>query len=321
MAANAWMQNPVGYTINPQTHTAQMTNFGAVLTNPIFIVSLPHVVLASLVTGGLFMLGVSAIQLLRGKDVELFRRTMRFAVIWVLVTSFLTMVVGDRLGDVVTQEQPMKTAAAEALYHTSQPASFSLFAIGTPGGGKLVFNLTVPYILSVLATHSAAGEVQGIDNLQQQYVQKYGPGDYVPYVPVTYWGFRLMVGMGILGFLVSLLGLLLMWRDRIDRSQIFWWIAIVALAVPYVGVSTGWIYTEVGRQPWTVFGLYKTAESVTPSTGVVSLVISLTGFMVLYLVIGLAGLVLLWRAIRSGPPTEEQLAQDAEGEGGLDIAY
>lgn len=319
MAANSWMQNPVGYTINPHTHTAQMTNFWAVLTNPVFIVSLPHVVLASFLTGGLFMLGVSAIQLLRGKEVELFRRTARFAVVWILVTSFLTMVVGDRLGDVVTQTQPMKTAAAEALYHTSSPASFSLFAIGTPGGGRLVFDITVPYILSVLATHSATGEVQGIDDLQQQYVKEFGPGNYVPFVPMMYWGFRLMVGMGILGFLVGLLGLVLMYGGLIDRWRIFWWISIVAMLVPYVGVTFGWIYTEMGRQPWTVFGLLKTAQSITPSNGAVSVVISLTGFMVLYLLIGIAGLFLLWRAIRSGPPTEEQLAEEGEGE--LDIAY
>jgi cytochrome d ubiquinol oxidase subunit I len=319
MAANSWMQNPVGYTINPHTHTAQMTNFWAVLTNPVFIVSLPHVVLASFLTGGLFMLGVSAIQLLRGKEVELFRRTARFAVVWILVTSFLTMVVGDRLGDVVTQTQPMKTAAAEALYHTSSPASFSLFAIGTPGGGRLVFDITVPYILSVLATHSATGEVQGIDDLQQQYVKEFGPGNYVPFVPMMYWGFRLMVGMGILGFLVGLLGLVLMYGGLIDRWRIFWWISIVAMLVPYVGVTFGWIYTEMGRQPWTVFGLLKTAQSITPSNGAVSIVISLTGFMVLYLLIGIAGLFLLWRAIRSGPPTEEQLAEEGEGE--LDIAY
>jgi cytochrome d ubiquinol oxidase subunit I len=267
------------------------------------------------------MLGVSAIQLLRGKEAELFRRTMRFAVVWVLVTSFLTMVVGDRLGDVVTETQPMKTAAAEALYHTSQPASFSLFAIGTPGGGKLVFNITVPYILSVLATHSATGEVQGIDNLQQYYVQKFGPGNYIPFIPVTYWGFRLMVGMGILGFLVGLLGVLLMRRGRIDRWPIFWWISVVALPIPYIGVSMGWIYTEMGRQPWTVFGLFKTVESITPSTGVVSIVVSLTGFMLLYALIGAAGLFLLWRAIRSGPPTEEQLTAEPEGDDELDIAY
>lgn len=319
MAANSWMQNPVGYTINPQTHTAQMTNFWALLGNPIFILALPHVVLASFLTGALFMLGVCGIQILRGQDVELFRRITRLAVVWVAITSLLTMVVGDRLGDVVTQTQPMKTAAAEALFHTSAPASFSLFAIGTPNGGRLVFNVTVPYILSVLATHSAAGEVQGIDDLQQQYVQRFGPGNYVPFVPAIYWNFRLMVGMGLIGLAVALLGLLLMRKDRIDRSPIFWWISIVAMVVPFVGVTTGWIFTEMGRQPWIVYGILKTANGITASTGTVSLVISLTGFMVLYGLLGLVGLLLGWRAIRTGPPTEEQLAQADEGE--LDLAY
>ncbi|MGH7922558.1 MAG: cytochrome ubiquinol oxidase subunit I, partial [Candidatus Dormibacteraceae bacterium] len=274
---------------------------------------------ASFLTGGLFMLGVSAIQLLRRRDPELFQRTARIAIVWCLVTSFLVLVIGDRLGDVVTVEQPMKTAAAEALYETSAPASFSLFAIGTPGGGRLVINLTVPYILSVLATHSATGEVQGINNLQRQYQKKYGPGNYVPYVPVTYWGFRIMVGMGTIGFLVALAGLLLFWKRRLDRWRLYWWVAILTVPTPFIAVTTGWIYTEMGRQPWTVFGLLKTAQSVTPSAGVTSVVISLAGFMALYLLLGLVELYLLWRGIKSGPPTEEQLTEDAEGE--LDLAY
>ncbi|MBO0708462.1 MAG: cytochrome ubiquinol oxidase subunit I [Candidatus Dormibacteraeota bacterium] len=319
MAANAWMQYPTGYTINPHTHAAQLTNLWAVLFNPLFVVSLPHVVLASFLTGGLFMLGVSAIQLLRGRDVELFRRTIRLAIVWCLVTSLLTMIVGDRLGDVVTRQQPMKTAAAEALYQTSAPASFSLFAIGTPNGGRLVFDITVPFILSVLATHSAVGEVQGIDNLQQQYVQRFGPGNYVPFVPVIYWSFRLMVGMGIIAFLVSLLGLWLMRRDRVDRSKIFWWISVLAVPVPLIGVTMGWIFTEMGRQPWVVYGLLKTARAVTTSTGTISVAVSFAGFMVLYFLLGLVGLFLLWRAVRNGPPTEEELTEEGEGE--LDLAY
>ncbi len=319
MAANSWMQNPVGYAINPQTHTAQMNDFWAVLANPIFLLALPHVVLASFMTGAFFMLGVTGIQILRGRDAELFRRIARLAVVWVAITSLLTMVVGDRLGDVVTRQQPMKTAAAEALFHTSSPASFSLLAIGTPNGGRVVFDFTVPYILSVLATHSASGEVQGIDDLQRQYVERFGPGNYVPFVPAVYWSFRLMVGMGMVGLAVALLGLALMRKDRIDRSRIFWWISILAMPVPFLGVTTGWIFTEMGRQPWIVYGILKTANGITASTGVVSLVISLTGFMVLYGLLSLVGLWLAWRSIRTGPPTEEQLAQADEGE--LDLAY
>ena len=132
LAANAWMQNPVGFVMDPQTHTPVLTNIWAVLFNPLFLITLPHVVFACFLSGGLFMLGVSAIQLLRNRDPELFRRTARIAVVWCLVFSLLVVVVGDHLGDVVTEEQPMKTAAAEALYHTSSPASFSIFAIGTP---------------------------------------------------------------------------------------------------------------------------------------------------------------------------------------------
>ena len=239
LAANAWMQNPVGFVMDPQTHTPVLTNIWAVLFNPLFLITLPHVVFACFLSGGLFMLGVSAIQLLRNRDPELFRRTARIAVVWCLVFSLLVVVVGDHLGDVVTEEQPMKTAAAEALYHTSSPASFSIFAIGTLSGGHPIFDLTVPYILSVLATHTPSGKVQGIDNLQQEYEKKYGPGDYVPYVAATSWGFRLMVGMGGIGLLVALAGLLLFWKRRLDRWRLYWWIAILAVPTPFVAVTAG----------------------------------------------------------------------------------
>ncbi|MFZ0214401.1 MAG: cytochrome ubiquinol oxidase subunit I [Candidatus Dormiibacterota bacterium] len=317
LAANSWMQHPVGYQINPTTHHAEMTDVWAVLFNPTLLLAFPHTVLASFLTGGLFMLGVSAFQLLRGRDSELFRKSARLAVVWCLISSFLVVLVGDSLGQLVGAEQPMKTAAAEALYQTQAPAEFSLFAIGTPNGGHLVVNVTVPYVLSVLVTRSFSGKVQGINNLQAAYQTQFGPGNYIPFVPVTYWGFRIMVGIGFLALGFSLVGLYLFRRGRIDTWKWFQRAAIVMVPLPFVANSAGWLFTEMGRQPWVVFGLLKTQDAVTPSAGIWSVALSLGGFVLLYLILAVIEGWLMWRTILGGAPSEAKLDDDSH----LELAY
>jgi cytochrome bd-type quinol oxidase subunit 1 len=164
----------------------------------------------------------------------------------------------------------MKMAAAEALYHTSQPASFSLFTIGSLNGSKQVFAIKIPDLLSFLATGNFGSKVQGIDNIQALYAQTYGPGSYTPIIPVTYWSFRLMIGIGMLGALVALIALWVLWRIRRagdplgisltggSRRALLWSVFALPL-LPLVGISFGWIFTEMGRQPWLVFGQMKTA--------------------------------------------------------------
>ena len=268
MAANSWMQNPVGYAIDPATGRAQLTDIGAVLTNPVFLRSYLHVLLASLVTGAVFMLAVSAWHLRRRPDVKGFDRSARIALAVLAPSVALNLLVGSELGVTEGRYQPMKIAAAEAQWETCQPCSFSLFQIG---GGNEDQNPTkviqVPHLLSILATNSWNGQVVGLNDLQAQYSAQYGPGDYIPNVFIQYWSMRTMAYLGSLILLVALWGLWLWWRKRLATSRWFLRVAMWALPLPFIVNTAGWLLTENGRQPWIVQGLMQTREAASPSVG------------------------------------------------------
>src|SRR5690606_11180452 len=207
MAANSWMQRPVGYTINPSNGRAQLTDIWAVMTNTVFIWAYIHVLLASLVTAAAVMLGVSAWHLRRRNSPEVFGRSAKLAVIVLIPATLFTLRVASHLGVVETTYQAMKIAAAEANWNTCGPCSFSLFQIG---GGNYDQTPTkiiqVPHLLSLLATGSWDGSVQGLNQLQAEYEQQYGPGNYIPNVFIQYWSMRVMAYGGALLFLLSLVG-------------------------------------------------------------------------------------------------------------------
>lgn len=292
LIANSFMQEPVGYTL--RHGRAEMTNFFALLTNPNVWVQYPHVVMAGLATAAFFVLGISAYHLLKKSgDLDLFRRSANIGMVAALIASFLVAIVGHYQAQHMVQTQPMKMAAAEALFHSENPASFSLFTIGNVQGTKDVFSIRIPDLLSILAYNEAGGTVQGIDQLQTAYVQKYGPGEYVPPVPVIYWSFRLMVGAGVLMILLALLTLFLAFGKRLETTRWFLWLLPFAIALPYLANTTGWIMTEMGRQPWIVFGLLKTSEAVSPTVGPVSVLISLIVFTLVYGALAVADVYLL----------------------------
>jgi cytochrome bd ubiquinol oxidase subunit I len=281
MAANSWMQNPVGYAIDPATGRAQLTDIGAVLTNPVFLASYLHVLLASLVTGAAFMLAVSAWHMLRRPGVAGFERSARIALAVLAPAVAVNLLVGSELGVTEGVYQPMKIAAAEAQWETCQPCSFSLFQIG---GGNEDQNPTkviqVPHLLSVLATNSWNGQVVGLNELQAQYTAQYGPGYYIPNVFIQYWSMRTMAYLGSLILLVGLWGL---WRrNRLASSPWFLRAAIWTLPLPFVVNTAGWILTENGRQPWIVQGLLRTEDAASPSVGPAAIVTSLVVFALLY---------------------------------------
>jgi cytochrome d ubiquinol oxidase subunit I len=310
LAANSWMQHPVGYRINPVTHRAELTSIWKVLTNSTVLAALPHVFFAGLVTAGLFIVAASAWHLARrsGAEVrstELFRRAMRLGLVVTLVAGIATAVTGDLQARLMDSQQPMKMAAAEALYNTSSPASFSLFTVGSLSGNQQLWSVRVPYLLSLIATMDPNGTVRGINNVERAYEKKYGPGNYRPYVPVTYWSFRLMIGFGTLAALFSLAGLWLTRRRRIPQSRWFYRAAIAAVATPYLANTMGWIFTEMGRQPWTVFGVLQTSQSVSAGVSAGTVLTSLVTFTLLYGGLGAVAVWLMIRAIRSGPPPEE----------------
>ena len=321
LAANSWMQHPVGFRINAARGRAELTSIWSVLTNSTALVTFPHTITAAMVTAGAFMIGISGWHLKRRSEVPIFRTSMVVAMWVTLLGGVGTAVTGDVQAKIMTTQQPMKMAAAEALYESSQPASLSVFTIGSLNGRQEVYSLRVPDLLSFLATADLHGKVEGINNIQQEYEQRYGPGDYRPVIPVTYWGFRLMIGLGLIASAFAALGLLLMRRGRLPSSRWFWRATLWVLPLPLLANSFGWIFTEMGRQPWVVFGNMKTAGAVSAS---VSPGLALTSVIVLTAIYGVLAVVevgLLVRYTKAGPPPEDEEAAAAEGDRPLAFAY
>jgi cytochrome d ubiquinol oxidase subunit I len=323
LVANSWMQHPVGYRVNPATHRAELTDFRAVLTNSTALVTFAHTITAAFLTAGVLMLAVSAWHLARRRNVEVLRPSFRLAVWVVLVSGVLVAVSGDVQARVMTRQQPMKMAAAEALYQTSGPASFSLFTVGTLDGSREVTSVRVPHLLSFLATGSLDGTVDGIDDLQKNYQATYGTGDYKPNIPIAYWSFRLMIGLGMLPVLLALLGLWLTRRGRVPNNRWFWRAATWSVGLPLLANSFGWIFTELGRQPWVVFGLLHTASGVSPSVGTASVATSLIALTGLYSVLAVVELGLMLHYAKADPPTIEPppVEADTDTDRPLSFAY
>jgi cytochrome d ubiquinol oxidase subunit I len=301
MAANSWMQHPVGYTTNAQTGRPELSSIGAVLTNPVFIWGYLHILLASLVTGSFLMLGVSAWQLRKQRDVELFQRSATLSVVVLVPAALLVLGVGSHLGIIETEYQPMKIAAAEAQWNNCGPCSFSAFQVGGGNNDQTPTKIIqIPHLLSVLATGTWNGSVEGLNELNAQYQQQYGPGDYVPNVFVQYWSMRVMAYLGTLGLLFALWAAWLLWRRRLPRSRLFLLIAPWAVVTPFLMNTAGWMLTENGRQPWLVQGLMLTSDGVSPSVSTGEVVTSLLVFVVVFLLLAGVDLFLMLRYARRG---------------------
>ena len=315
LAANSWMQHPVGYTINHATHRAELKSIGAVLTNSTVLLAFPHTIFGALCTGGMLVLGISALGLLRGRNADVFSRSVRLVLPLTLVAAILTGAAGHAQGTLMEEQQPMKMAAAEALYHSTRGASLSVFAVGPfeRHPERLNTDIRIPHLLSIIGTFSWNGKVKGIDQVNAEEQAKYGPGDYVPIVGVTYWTFRLMAGVGLLLVLIPLIGLALMRRGLLERRRWFLRAAIAGAFLPPLANLTGWIFTEMGRQPWIVYGLLKTNEARSPLVGSATILLSLVGYTLLYGVLALVGGRLFLREIANGPQSQpvEEPPEDA----------
>jgi cytochrome bd ubiquinol oxidase subunit I len=299
MAANSWMQHPVGYVTDPKTHLPVLNDIWALFTNPVFVWSYAKVVLASLVTGAAVMLAVSAWQLRRGGDRDVFGKSARLALVVLVPAILFAMLVGDELGVIEGRYQPMKIAAAEAQWTTCQPCSFSLIQIGGGNNDHTPTQvLAIPHLLSLLATNHWNGKVIGMSPLQAQYAAKYGAGNYVPDVFIQYWGMRVMAYLAVIVVLVGLWGLWLSRRKKLATSRKFLWLATWMVILPFLINTAGWLLTESGRQPWIVQGIMLTKNGISPSVSTTYLVISLTAFVLLYGILGTVDLLLMLRYSR-----------------------
>lgn len=311
LIANSFMQQPVGYVL--RNGRAEMVDFLALLTNGHVWVQFPHVFASGMVTAAFFVLAISAYHLRKNRQslaLEMFRRSFKMALIYGLIGTVAVIVVGHSQAQYMIKVQPMKMASAEALWETEDPAAMSLLTIGNEPERRDLFVIKVPGLLSFLAYNRFDGEVKGIKNLQTEYEQTYGPGNYVPPVAVSYWTFRMMVGAGFVMLALLLYGLYLVVKDKFEQQPLYLWLLVPAVFLPYLANSTGWIFTEIARQPWIVFGLQKTADAVSPNVSFGMVLFSLIGFTVLYGALMVADIYLLVKFAKQTPAdTQEVPAQ------------
>jgi len=309
LIANSFMQNPVGYAI--QNGRAVMTNFFALITNPNLPYQFFHVLAAGITTAGFIVLGFSAWHLLRKQEgnVEFFQKAFRWAAVYALIGTLAVVLLGDAHGKFLGKTQPMKIAATEAVWNT-EPDSADLVLIAgiNEEKGENGFEIEIPHALSFLLYNSWTGGVQGLHELQEQAVTKYGPGNYIPAVTITFWSFRVMVGAGFLMVLIAFLALIKPRVKFLNNNQLFLKLLLPGMALPYIASTAGWILTESARQPWIVYGLQKVQDAVSPNVTTGDVLFSLILFTVL---LGALVAVTGWLMYKSGTaePQAETVAE------------
>ena len=310
LAANSWMQHPVGYEI--VGGKAQLTSIWAVLTNNTALYAFAHTILAALLTGGMVIVGISAWHLLRNSHNKVFKASMRMVLPLMAVSGVLIVVVGHFNAELMTEQQPMKMAAADAVFETTDNAGMSVFATGAVEGnpGELNRNVEIPGVLSLIATGSFNGTVEGINDLNAQYREEFGPGEYAPIVAVAYWSWRVMTGIGFALALFALLALWYMRKDRLESSPRLLKASMLMATLPFVASASGWVFTEMGRQPWVVFGLLKTEFASSPTVGAYEVWISLIGFTLLYGVLAVIAGRIFFKVAGKGPAEESPEEED-----------
>ncbi len=320
LIANSWMQHPVGYKLGKGGQPV-LNNIWALFVNPTFVWGYAHVILASFVTGCLVMLAVSAWYLRKQRHVESFHRTAKVALIVLIPTIVIQLSVGNQLGVIENHYQPMKIAAAEAQWNSCKPCSFSALQFGgfSTGNENATEIIPVPHLLSVLATGTWSGPVTGLNQLQAQYQKQYGPGNYIPNVAIQYWSMRAMAYLGSLILLLALWGGWLLNRGKLRSSRLFLWLSVWAVITPFVMNTAGWLLTESGRQPWIVQGLQKTVNASSPSVSATEIWISLVVFVLAYIVLGAADLVLMLRYSRHGLAEADAEAAEPSGAPGAPV--
>jgi len=310
LLANGWMQHPVGYVSNEVTQRAELVDFFALITNPKGWLFFWHTISAGFATASFFILGVSAYHLIRKQYVEVFKRSFQMAALVGLIASTLVFLGGHTNGQYMFETQPMKFAAIEAHWWSEKPASFSILTIGDLTGKREVWSIRVPYILSFLACNNFTCEVRGVNDIQFQYTQRYGPGDYVPLMVVTYWGFRSMMTAGLLMMALSAF-FLFATRKAYENAKWMKWVPWV-IVLPYIANSSGWILTEMGRQPWIVQGLLTVDKAVSPNLTTLDLLISLIGYTAVYGTLAVAMVYLMKKYAIAGPDAAMHESVDVE---------
>lgn len=369
LIANGWMQNPVGSIFNPDTMRMEISDFQAVLFNPVAQAKFVHTVSAGYVTGAMFVMAVSAWFLLKGRHAELAKRSMAVAASFGLASALSVVVLGDESGYIATENQKMKVAGMESMWHTEPaPAAINVIAIPDMAKQDNSFAISIPYVLGIIGTRSLTTELPGIVNLVEsakvkvrngivayQALQKvrankddvasraifdanwhdlgyglllklYRPdienateddinkaaAETIPHVPTLFWGFRIMVGLGLyfIGFFAA--AFLVASRHKLGEQRWTLWLALFSLPLPWVAIEFGWIVAEFGRQPWIIEGVLPTFYAASSLT-LVDLSISLAIFLILYSCLAVVEVYLMLHAIKKGPTARESFEPSMPG--------
>jgi len=321
LIANSFMQSPSGIdpSIDPLVAGKfTLVDFGALIGNSHVWLQFPHTVLSGFTTGALFVIGISAYHLLRKQEIDLFRRSFNIATVMGLVSAVTIVLVGHQQAQEIVRTQPMKMAAAEALVDSEDPASLSLFTIVNQDTLEKVVDIRIPKMLSLLAYNSLNGKVTGMKDLQQNYRElyfdKFGDANYIPNIFVNYWSFRVMVGVGFLMVLILAYALFRVIKKQVTPRMALLRFFPFVIILPYLATTTGWILTEMGRQPWLVFGYLRTVDGVSPNLTSGTVLISLVGFTLVYGVLMVVDIILLTRFAKAGPQPENWTPATATAE-------
>ncbi|QCH24069.1 cytochrome ubiquinol oxidase subunit I [Mycobacteroides salmoniphilum] len=261
IAANSFMQHPVGAIYNPGTGRAELTSITELLTNNTALAAVPHTIAGSLLTAGTFVAGICGWWMVRShklgtlEDARTMYRPAAIGACAVMILSGVGLAfTGDVQGKLMFQQQPMKMASAESLCYTEKDPKFSVLTVGTHNNcASVVHAISVPYVLPFLAEGKFSDvTLKGVEDLQKEYEQKFGPRNYRPNLFVTYWAFRAMIGLAAGSAVLALAGLWVTRRGRIPNQRWFAWLSILAIPTPFLANSAGWVFTEMGRQPWVV---------------------------------------------------------------------
>ncbi|MGG0644677.1 cytochrome ubiquinol oxidase subunit I [Sporosarcina gallistercoris] len=305
LAANSFMQNPVGYVL--QNGRAEMNDIVALLTNEKLWVAFPHTIFGSIATGAFFVVGVSAFYLIKKRQVDFFKKSIAIGLLVGFVGGLGLALTGHSQAQYLMHAQPMKMAAAEGLWQDSgDPAAWTLIGNIDTENRVTTGRIEIPYLLSYLTYNEFSGKVLGMESLEKQMIEKYGEGDYIPPVKTTFWSFRIMAGTGGALVVASILGLFLLFRKKIAATTWYLKVMIPVIFLPFIGNSFGWIMSEIGRQPWVVNGLMKTADGVSPNVSAGQILFSLISFSTIYAILGIIMVVLFVKVIQLGPEERKQ---------------
>jgi cytochrome bd ubiquinol oxidase subunit I len=299
LIANSFMQAPTGYVM--QNGRPVLDNFAAVISNPHVWTQFPHTVLSGFTTGAFFVMGIAILNILKKSNVDFYKKSFKIANIFGIIAILGTIGIGHQQAQLMIRQQPMKMAAAEMLWDSQDPAAMSLFSNPNYEKHENDIDIRVPGALSFLAYNSFSGKVEGINDLQEDFTRQYGPGNYIPNVTLLYWAFRIMVGLGFLMALLCVIGLWLWGKKKLEIKSKWWYLLFLSLFLPYLANTTGWLLTELGRQPWVVYGLLKTADAFSPNLTPGMVLTSLIVFTLVYGALMVVDVYLLVKFAKAGP--------------------